>query len=238
MRIKIHIHNRKTLNTLIKTIQKIHTSITIINSNIISSKILIIMSSSIREVLKQTINLDINSSSRIFIITNIVKIRNKLKLMIIGQTLWITLIMVLVFWPRSKTYKPSLVRALAFGIYCQINIRNKYIIYNLINKLWRVWNYNWLVCCNDGEATNHNAQSKKTWRHSFSVGDPVPPKLLLEEKFEDKVWEDGMVMGLFSNELVVCRDALLSVVVQTPLLSSRDFDSVSLNVEPHSVIRN
>lgn len=42
-----------------------------------------------------------------------------------------------------------------------------------------------------------------------------------------------MVMGLFSNELVVCRDALLSVVVQTPLLSSRDFDSVSLNVEPH-----
>ena len=129
-------------------------------------------------------------------------------------------------------------RALAFGIYCQINIRNKYIIYNLINKLWRVWNYDWLVCCNDGEATNHNAQSKKTWRHSFSVGDPVPPKLLLEEKFEDKVWEDGMVMGLFSNELVVCRDALLSVVVQTPLLSSRDFDNVSLNVEPHSVQYN
>ena len=47
-----------------------------------------------------------------------------------------------------------------------------------------------------------------------------------------------MVMGLFSNELVVCRDALLSVVVQTPLLSSRDFDSVSLNVEPHSVQYN
>ena len=43
-----------------------------------------------------------------------------------------------------------------------------------------------------------------------------------------------MVTGLVSMELVVCNDALLSVVVQTPLLSSRDFDSVSLNDEPHS----
>ena len=88
-----------------------------------------------------------------------------------------------------------------------------------------------MVSYNELEARNHNAQSKKTWRHSFSVGEPVPPKLL----FEIRVCDDGMVTGFVSRELVVCKDALLSVVVQTPLLSSRDFDSVSLNVEPHSV---
>ena len=88
-----------------------------------------------------------------------------------------------------------------------------------------------MVSYNELEPRNHNAQSKKTWRHSFSVGEPVPPKLL----FEIRVCDDGMVTGFVSRELVVCKDALLSVVVQTPLLSSRDFDSVSLNVEPHSV---